>query len=120
MYEDKLKRMIAMGGEVESDPQDVKILNLPDIVAELRSMAEAQQRSQQIMYEALQNIVAAIEEKRLQSVDLQPLVEAVKSMSVTKGNNLYCDYQFSGERDPRTGLIKLDTLRFTAVPREVH
>jgi hypothetical protein len=105
-----------MGASIESIPKRVQLDGLADVVEQLRMMAEAQQRSQQILIESINGIVDAIAEKELKSTDVAPLVEAVRSLKqevVTESNTP--DYQLSGKRDERTGLIDLNTVRFSVV-----
>ena len=85
-------------------------------------MAESQQRSQQMLIETLNRAVDVIESKELKYPDMQgamrELVKAVLQTreTVTKGNTVM-DYQADIERNQR-GLM--ESVRFTAVPKELH
>ena len=111
----RLKRYQDMGAEIAPIPKRVTLDGLPEVVEQLRMMAESQQRSQQILIESINGIVDAIQNKDLKSTDIAPLVAAVRSLKqdvVTKSNT---DYQMSGKRDERTGLIDLNSVKFTAI-----
>ena len=103
-------------------PKAVDVHGLADVVAQMQAMAEAQQRSQQILIESINNVVAAIEDKQLSSpIDMAPLVAAVLDMkreaSVTYSNTPV-DYRLDFERDQR-GLMK-PGVTFTAIPKQIN
>lgn len=116
------------GAKAEVLPKHVKVSEplelkgLENVAEQIQRMAESQQRSQQMLLDTLNRVVEVIEDKQLQYPDMQgamrELVTAVLQTreTVTKGNTVM-DYQADIERNQR-GLM--ESVRFTAVPKEVH
>ena len=82
--------------------QPIELNGLGGLVEQLRMMAEGQQRSQQILIEAVMSITNAIETKDLKTTDVSELTKAVKSLKqevVTESNT---EWTFDiTERDQR-------------------
>ena len=116
------------GAKAEVLPKHVKVSEplelkgLENVAEQIQRMAESQQRSQQMLLDTLNRVVEVIEDKKLEYPDMQSamreLVTAVLQTreTVTKGNTVM-DYQADIERNQR-GLM--ESVRFTAVPKEVH
>lgn len=115
----KLDQIRRLGGATKVIPKQVEVTGLAEVAAAIRDMAESQQRAQQVFISVLSELVAAIQEKQVNSTDLGPLVDAIASLKqepVTESNTLV-DYEIEVVRDQRA-LAK--TYRFTAHPQTTH
>lgn len=119
---EKLNRLKKLpSAQTRVDAKTVKIDGIAELLAELKALADANQKAQEKTAKAIENLAKTVIAAGDNGLDTQEIINAIGSLKleVAQEPRAPMDYVVNFERDQRTGLMK-SGIRFSAVPKRLN